>query len=325
MTEQPPQVSVVIPTRDRRRLLESFALPSARAQRHVRIEVLVVDDGSSDGTAEAVTALGDPRIRLVRNDSPRGVSASRNAGVAAAAGNWVAFLDDDDLWAPTKLQRQLAAASATGAPWGYAASIVVDESLTPIYEHPVPAAIDIADALQGGNVVPAGPSNVIARVSLLREIGPFDESLAQGEDWDVWLRLAERAVPAVVPEVLVATLQHGDRSIFRYSPDALEDVVRMLAKHRPLTRRDRLGATEWLASQQVLAGRWRSAAALYLAAAVRYHSAGNLVTGFGALFGERGLNAASALLLRTRGVSHVEPARAEKVTEPEWLAAYRTR
>lgn len=324
MTGQ-PEVSVVIPTRDRRHLLETLALPSALGQLDVELEVVVVDDGSSDGTAEAVTALDDTRLRLLRHDSSRGVSASRNAGIAAARGTWVAFLDDDDLWAPTKLRKQLVAAAERGARWAYAGSIVVDGSLTPIYEHPVPAASDIATALQGGNVVPAGPSNVIALTTFLREVGPFDESLAQGEDWDVWLRLAERDEPAVVSDVLVATLQHGDRSIYRYSPDALDDVFRMLAKHRPLTRRDRLGATEWLASQQVLAERWRRAAALYFTAAVRYRSPGNLVAGLGALFGERGLNAASKMLVGLRGVSHLEQDNAALISEPDWLRAHRTR
>ena len=95
-----PEVSVVVPTRDRWELLSTCALPSATCQEGVAIEVIVVDDGSSDGTAAGLAALDDPRVLTVRHDRPRGVSAARNSGIRAARGTWLAFLDDDDLWAP---------------------------------------------------------------------------------------------------------------------------------------------------------------------------------------------------------------------------------
>ena len=93
-------MSVVIPTRDRPRLLQR-ALASALRQVGVVAEVVIVDDGGSPPVALAPTG---GRVRVLRKDRSEGVSAARNAGIAAARGEWVAFLDDDDVWAPAKLE-----------------------------------------------------------------------------------------------------------------------------------------------------------------------------------------------------------------------------
>src|SRR5690349_1209363 len=102
------QVSVVIPTRNRRELLLR-AVRSVLHQREVSLSVVVVDEASTDGSADAVRALGDPRVQVVRHASPRGVSQARNTGLQQVQSPWVAFLDDDDLWAPDKLSAQLEA------------------------------------------------------------------------------------------------------------------------------------------------------------------------------------------------------------------------
>src|SRR5690242_16683672 len=90
-------------------------------QRDVSLEVVVVDDGSADGTREALAALQDPRVRVVRHDQSRGQAVARDSGVAAARAEWVAFLDDDDRWSPDKLRRQLDAAAAVDADFVYTA------------------------------------------------------------------------------------------------------------------------------------------------------------------------------------------------------------
>jgi glycosyltransferase involved in cell wall biosynthesis len=113
MTE--PEVSVVIPTRNRWPMLSTHALPSALAQEDVDLEIVVVDDASGDGTAARVAELGDPRVRVVRNETNRRLPASRNVGAEEARGTWLAFLDDDDLWSPRKLRAQLDVAQASGA------------------------------------------------------------------------------------------------------------------------------------------------------------------------------------------------------------------
>ena len=101
------KVSVVIPTYNRARVVGE-AIDSALAQTHERLEVIVVDDGSTDDTAERVGRRRDPRLRYVRREHA-GVSSARNAGIAAATGDLVSFLDSDDLWKPEKIETEVAA------------------------------------------------------------------------------------------------------------------------------------------------------------------------------------------------------------------------
>src|SRR5215213_11041251 len=141
MSDAPsPEVSVVIPTRNRCDQL-LVAIDSALAQEEVAVEVLVVDDGSTDGTEHVLSAVKG--VRIIRHAATRGVATARNAGISAAAGQWVAFLDDDDVWAPWKLRRQLDAAQDAFAPWAYGASIVVDEldRIVDVHEAPSPDVI----------------------------------------------------------------------------------------------------------------------------------------------------------------------------------------
>ena len=107
-------VSVVVPTRNRSALL-ALTLHSVFRQQDVDLEVIVVDDASADDTAAVLRTIADPRLRLIRHETSQGVSAARNRGAAQARGEWIAFLDDDDLWAPAKLALQLRAARASGA------------------------------------------------------------------------------------------------------------------------------------------------------------------------------------------------------------------
>ena len=95
-----PEVSVVVPTHSRWDLLSTAALPAAFGQEAVDIEVVIVDDGSTDSTVERLAEMSDPRVRVIRHERARGVAQARNAGIAAARGTWIALLDDDDLWAP---------------------------------------------------------------------------------------------------------------------------------------------------------------------------------------------------------------------------------
>src|SRR5450759_4612848 len=106
------EVTVIIPTRNRRHLLFR-TLHSVLAQRAVSQSVVIVDDGGHDGTDKSLRALSDPRVQVVRHETRRGVSEARNTGLALAKTPWVAFVDDDDLWAPDKLPAQLGACRAS--------------------------------------------------------------------------------------------------------------------------------------------------------------------------------------------------------------------
>src|SRR6476620_3195330 len=102
MSRSLPTVSVIVPTHNRVRLLP-LTLQSVLWQQGVQLEVIVVDDASAADVRGTVEALDDPRVRVLRQELPQGVCMARNRGVAEAGGSWVAFVDDDDLWAPDKL------------------------------------------------------------------------------------------------------------------------------------------------------------------------------------------------------------------------------
>lgn len=322
-----PEVSVVVATRNRWPLLARCALPSVHAQEDVDLELVVVDDGSADETSTRLAELSDERLRVLRHDVARGQAAARNEGAAVARGTWLAFLDDDDLWAPHKLRLQLDAASASGAGWVYARAIVVDPSLRALADDPFPAPDALPELMLHGNWMPGGGSNAVVRTELFERVGGFDASLATVEDWDLWLRLLEIGLPTACDEVALARMEHGQNSVVREWPKVELAVERMMSKYRPVTDADRRGAAEWLAFEQFRAGRRFAAARMFLAIALRYRSPGNVPAAAGALFGDTGLRLASRLLLKTRGVSHLEPQLrpASPPREPDWLAQHRER
>jgi glycosyltransferase involved in cell wall biosynthesis len=221
-------VSIVIPTHGRLEFLRS-AVRSAMSQRDVDVEVVVVDDASSDGTRDWLNSHGDARLRVVRHSVQRGVSEARNSGLEVAQGRWIAFLDDDDVWAPEKLTSQLAEALRTGTGWVYAGDVHVDEQLTPLGGGPPLRPHEVIKDLAAYNTLPSGASNVVIRAGLLTEIGTFDPSLTRTEDWDMWLRLAATGPPACVPRPLVAYRHHRG--------NASSDPAPMVAEPRVLSRR----------------------------------------------------------------------------------------
>ena len=319
-----PEVSVIIATRNRWPMLSSNALPSALGQEGVELEVVVVDDASDDGTAEHVEGLADSRVRVVRNETNRRLPASRNVGAEVARGTWLAFLDDDDLWSPRKVRAQIDAAEASATSWVYAQCVVVDAELRPLDLHPFPAPEELDELLRGGNHVPGGGSNVIVRAKAFDEIGRFDEGLRFFEDWDLWLRLVQVALPAACPDVLVARVEHGSNMLFRDEADIGATFERILAKHGPVSDGQRQAVAEWIAHEHMRAGFNLRAARYYARAAVAYRSPGNAAAAAGALLGRHGLSAASRLLVATRGATHLEEAALPDPPEaPEWLAAFR--
>jgi hypothetical protein len=203
-----PDASVVVPTHNRRRLA-LLTVRSLLSQVGVDLEVIVVDDGSVDGTADAVRNLADERIKIVRNDVAQGVSAARDRGRSEARGDWVGFCDDDDLWAPTKLQSQILAADALGRDWAYVGVINVDDDLQVVSGRPPRPPEDVVRALPHYNAIPGGGSNVIVRAELLKRMPPFDRRLKNTEDWEMWIRLAAEGPPACDARPLMAYRIHS--------------------------------------------------------------------------------------------------------------------
>ena len=183
-----PRVSVILPTHNRAPLLRE-AIESVLAQTFFDWELVVVDDGSTDGTTESVRLLAEKvgRIRYLRQEK-KGVSAARNRGVAEASGEWVAFLDDDDLWLPEKLEKQLAFASQhPECGFLYGRADVVDEEGQTVASTPSGSPKTTLEGLVQENTIPI--LTVLVRKSLIQAVGGFDESLDVAEDYDLWLRL----------------------------------------------------------------------------------------------------------------------------------------
>jgi glycosyltransferase involved in cell wall biosynthesis len=207
-------VTVVIPTRDRAALLD-LTLTSVFRQRNVELSVTVVDDGSIEDVGTVVAGTGDVRVRCVRHETPQGVSTCRNRGWTEATTEWVAFCDDDDVWSPDKLHRQVAAAEESGRDWAYAGCVCVNYELRVQMGGPPLEPDAMVAALPRYNAMPAGASNVVVRRTVLQRVGGFDPSLTHVPDWDLWLRLARHGKPASVREPSVAYRLHGGNASFR--------------------------------------------------------------------------------------------------------------
>jgi glycosyltransferase involved in cell wall biosynthesis len=265
-----PDVTVVIPTKDRPQLLPT-TLASVLAQRDVAIEVVIVDDGSDPPLAAAQLAiLEDERVTLVRHERPGGVAAARNAGIERAQADWVATLDDDDLWHPDKLRRQLAAAREAHAVWSFCGAVHFLPGPRAWFVHR-PAHLDmVRRRLPHENLVPAGSSNVLVRRDTYEQIGGFDTDLVHLADWNAWCALLRVGPPAIVDETMVAYRLHGSNMVLGSRDgllaevDVIEARTRDLRAGKPLDRR---AIHRWVATMLMRTGQRAEARREYLAAA----------------------------------------------------------
>ena len=205
-----PRVSVIIPTYNRAALVKE-AVASVLAQTYRDFELLVVDDGSTDGTLEALAAFGG-KIRVLASPDRGGVSAARNAGIAAAQGEWLAFLDSDDLWLPEKLARQMAFMEANSR-------LLLSQTEEIWVRRGVKVNPPRTHKKEGGRIFLrslerclVSPSAAVLHRRLLDEHGGFDEDLPAAEDYDLWLRLSWRYDVGLLPEPLIIKRGgHGDQ------------------------------------------------------------------------------------------------------------------
>lgn len=187
-------MSVVIPNHNRASLLRS-AIESALVQRDVILEILVCDDGSTDDSESVAGSFGDSRVRWLPGEASGGPSAPRNRGIAAAQGDWIAFLDSDDVWLDGKIAAQLELLAATsGQVCATNAFRWVPGSPTeptPLLDE-VPARLDVRTLLLGNLVV---TSSLIASSAALRCSGGFPVAPSRTifEDYALWLRLAQHS------------------------------------------------------------------------------------------------------------------------------------
>jgi len=282
-------VTVVIPTKDRPLLLQR-TLRTVLAQRGVDLEVVVVDDGSLHDITPWITALGDSRVRCLRNERSVGVAAARNRGLASARHEWIAFVDDDDLWSPQKLRAQLdSLAEHPGARWCLVGAAVVDEELRLLRVDQPSVTGGVAGTLLVRNAVPGGCSGVLAAKELLQEVGGFDERLSMMADWDLWIRCALASPVASVATPLVAYVQHA-ANMSRDGSRSDQELSLILAKHDARRREAGVsgldvGTDRWIARNTAVAGRRSDAARRYLALARRTRRMGMLRLALRSLIG----------------------------------------
>ena len=205
-----PCCSIIIPAYNAIKYLPD-TLESVLKQTFTDFEILIINDGSSDNVVEWFTNITDPGIKLI-SQSNQGVSAARNTGIAEAKGEYIAFLDADDLWSPTKLEKQLQCfANNPSLGLVHTAMTLVDEkgnSLGRTFTSNVEG--DALKLLLENNTIVT--SSVIVRRNCLTTVGEFNINLNSSEDWELWVRIASRYPIGLIKEPLVFYRQHPENT-----------------------------------------------------------------------------------------------------------------
>ena len=234
---EPVLVSVILPTHNRAPVLRR-ALHSVLSQTGVPLEVIVVDDASTDDTPQVLQEFTDPRLHCLRLPARQGAAAARNAGLRESRGAWLAFLDSDDEWLPGFVQAVLEAAQASDERLGvlYTRFERLDgkrRSVTPgrlrtwLSKLPLRRyhlSGDLGCALRRGNFITL--QSALVRKACLDQVGWFDESLKRLQDWELWLRLALLCQFAYLPLTLVRL--HASPDSLSASAAGLQEAVQII-------------------------------------------------------------------------------------------------
>ena len=247
------KISAVIPTYNRR-VEVSHAIESVLSQTVPVYEIVVVDDGSTDGTAEFISDRYGPRVRVLRQKNA-GVAASRNLGIREAQGDWVAFLDSDDFWFPSKIERQVEALAShesnpgicfTNNDFGgdpdlrlsvFDSTHFTGAQRTGLLEEPAQYMV--------AKLEPFYTSSFLIRRDLLEEVGGFDERMFIREDTDLFFRLSFRTRFCYVEEVLVRVDRTPNRAV------GLCDLLNAMRDDRVFASCERL-YRKWLMMSEVV-------------------------------------------------------------------------
>ncbi len=202
-----PVVSVVIPNYNYAAYLRE-AIDSVLAQTYKKIEIIVVDDGSTDGSREVIESYGE-RVTTVFQQN-QGVSAARNNGVACGSGEFVAFLDADDRWLPDKVKKQVVAFVDAEVGLVHVGLREIDRDGNDVGSRSDGLSGSVADALLlfERPVILGGGSGLIVRRSVFDEVGGFDPVMSTSADWDLFYRIASQYRVEFVPEVLLEYRVH---------------------------------------------------------------------------------------------------------------------
>jgi glycosyltransferase involved in cell wall biosynthesis len=307
-----PQVSVVLPTRNRSSMLRQ-ALRSALDQAGVEVEVIVVDEASSDDTQAVLGKIGDERLTALRNEEPKGPAGARNAAVARARGEWIAFLDDDDVLAPGNFRAQLAGAAGSGAVLAYSGRVEVDEAMNAVHQSRPADPGGLATALLSNNPI-GGPSGVLVRAEAFDRVGRFDEDFHALADWDLWVRVAAAGPAHATRDALLAYRRHEQNMMVTRVDEVNEEFVRLRQKYSDAAAEAgvEFGAAwlrRWTANREIAEGRRVAAARAYSRQALTDRNPRDFVRAAAALTGPR---------LQRIG----ESLEARATPQPEWLERY---
>ena len=209
-------VSVIIPTHNRADLL-SRAIRSVLEQTYQNLECIVVDDASTDHTVQAVQQFNDDRLIYLRHETNWHTSAARNTGIARAKGDLIAFLDDDDEWLPTKLEKQVSLIQnlppEVGMVYCWFVRLNAQGQLVSEYR-PIYRGYVFPYVLDAQRI--GGCPSLLVRRAVIEQVGGFDEELLNGNDGDFIRRVCLKYEVDFVPEVLVRVyIDHGYRQISR--------------------------------------------------------------------------------------------------------------
>lgn len=218
------EIDVVVPVFNGEKYIAN-ALLSIQQQTRAASRIIVVNDGSTDGTGQIIQPFLQDDDRITYLNLPHsGVSTARNAGIAASSAPLLAFLDADDIWLPEKLERQIEAFEQGGPETGFVHSSYFfinaqNERLPNQMVVPPRQRGDIfMPLLLDGYVLSGSASSVVVRRDVLDKAGHFDERLFHGEDWDLWIRLAQVSKVDFTPEAVVGIRVHGQSSQRRFRP-----------------------------------------------------------------------------------------------------------
>ena len=210
-------VDVVIPAFNAEKYIAQ-TLDSVKLQGNVIAKIIVVNDGSTDNTQEVITqfANNSPEFAIeIITQTNQGLSAARNSGIRASTAPFIALLDADDIWLPHKLSQQLEIFRQ--AKIGQLGLVYCAYGLISHHSSRLPSSLgvikpkirgDVYRALLKGNFISGSGSAVLLRKEVFQEVGLFDENLRAGEDWDMWIRIAQKFTIDYTPEELVLIRLH---------------------------------------------------------------------------------------------------------------------
>jgi glycosyltransferase involved in cell wall biosynthesis len=256
-----PLVSAVIPTYNRSHVIER-AIASIRNQTYLPIEIIVVDDGSTDNTAALLERLAVPGLRFFRTPSNGGASAARNLGISQARGDLIAFLDADDEWLPEKTEQQVATFAAAPEVGVVYCGIREVSPQWPDQDKVPGHRGNLFETLRVVNVLRT--SGVMVRRRVFEDVGGFDCDLVALEDWDLWLKIARKYLIDYIPGIAVR-YHYGTADQLSYRSRAVFLANATIYKRYNSDRRSRqvFGAHLALQSRELLALGKRRLAARY--------------------------------------------------------------